>query len=140
MQITLHCDQSAGALAPFWNGTGFTPGELLLTHDIQQALTYYGSVPHAGITFVRIHYLLELVRVAKSADGSPQYDWTLLDEGLSWLVRNHLKPFFEVMGNPSGYFNNFNDARQLHLWKDMVKQLAEHLDQRFRGRGGKLVF
>ncbi len=131
MQTIIRCDQPAGALAPFWNGTGFTPGELLLTQDIQQALTYYGSVPHAGITFVRIHYLLELVRVNPSPNGSPQYDWSLLDEGLSWLVRNHLKPFFEVMGNPSAYYTDFNDARQLHLWKEMVRQLAEHLMERF---------
>ena len=98
---------------------------------MQQALTYYGSVPHAGITFVRIHFLLELVRVAPNAADGLNYDWSLLDEGLGWLVRNHLKPFFEVHGNPSGYFTDFNDDRQLHLWKEMVKQLALHLMGQF---------
>lgn len=131
MQALIRCNQEVGPLAPFWNGTGFTPGELLLTHDIQQALTYYGSIPHHGITFVRIHFLLELVRVVKAEDGSPQYDWSLLDEGLSWLVRNHLKPFFEIMGNPSSYFNDFNDKGQLNQWKEMVTQLAQHLMERF---------
>lgn len=131
MNFSINYKQSAGPLAPFWNSTGFTPGELLLTRDIQQALTYYGSVPHQGITYVRIHYLLELVKITGMIDDRPQFDWSLLDQGMEWLVRNHLKPFFEVMGNPSGYFNDFNDNRQLYQWKDMVTELALHLMERF---------
>ncbi len=71
MNFTIDCKQDAGPLAPFWNSIGFSPAELLLTHDMQQALTYYGSVPHQGIHFVRIHYLLNLVKVTGSGGGSP---------------------------------------------------------------------
>ncbi len=131
MQALIRCNQEMGPLAPFWNGTGFTPAELLLTQDMQQAVTYYGSIPHAGITHVRIHFLLELVRIETGAEGILKYDWSLLDESLDWLLCNHLKPLFEVMGNPGGYFNDFNNDQQLHQWKEMVTQLALHLIEQF---------
>ncbi len=46
-------------------------------------------------------------------------------------MRNHLKPFFEVMGNPSNTFSDYNDDRQLHQWKDLITEMALHLMERF---------
>lgn len=131
MNITIHYGEEQGKLEHFWRSTGFTPAELLITRDMKQALTYAGSVPHHGIQYVRIHYLLELVKVASHPGEPLSYDWTLLDEGLDDLVRSGLKPFFEVMGNPGNRFTDFTDDRQIHQWKDMVTCLALHLIARY---------
>ena len=131
MHTSIQFDHPIGPLPHFWNSTGFSPAELLLTQDMQQALTYYGSIPHGDLTYARIHFLLELVHLAGQDGDRLQFDWSLLDEGLDWLVRNHLKPFFEIMGNPGDHFTDFKDDRQLRQWKDMVTQLALHLQGRY---------
>lgn len=131
MNISIDYSKSKGRLEHFWQGTGFTPAKLLLDKDMRQYLTYIGSIPHGGITHVRIHYLLDLVRADKLGTDCPNYNWTLLDLGLDLLIENNLKPFFELMGNPSGYFSDFNDDGQLHVWKRMIRDLALHLMQRY---------
>ena len=123
--------QTRGVLEPFWQSTGFSPAELLLDDDMKQTLAYLGSVPHHGIRHVRIHYLLNLVAAEGLDTHKPKYDWRRLDEGLDSLVENNLKPFFELMGNPSGYFTNYEDDAQLHAWKRLVRDLALHLIDRY---------
>ncbi len=115
----------------FWRGTGFSPAELILTPDMQQSLAWAGSVPHHGILYYRVHFLLELVEFRLSASGQAEYSWELLDQALAAILKNEGKPFFELMGNPTGFFNNFNDNRQLHLWKNLIAELARHLLARF---------
>jgi L-iduronidase len=115
----------------FWRSTGYSPAELILTPDMQQSLAWAGSVPHQGILYNRVHFLLELVEVEINADDEPSYRWNLLDKALDVILKNGARPFFELMGNPSEYFNNFNDDRQLHQWKEMISSLARHLIQRY---------
>jgi len=131
MRITVHCDEDLGEFRHFWRSTGFTPANRLLDADMQQALAHVGGLPQGGIRCVRIHYLLDLVRAAGTAAESADYDWSRLDEGLDVLVRNGLKPFFELMGNPSGRFDDFCDDAQLHAWKELVQRLALHLMDRY---------
>jgi len=98
---------------------------------MRQALAWIGSMPHGAITHVRIHYLLDLVGGAGFDTEQPAYDWTSLDRGLDVLRQNGLKPFFELMGNPSGWFSDFTDDAQLHAWKRLVRDLARHLIERY---------
>ena len=123
--------QNGGELEPFWQSTGFSPAELLLDDDMKQTLAYLGSVPHNGIRHVRIHYLLNLVTAEGLGTDTLKYDWRRLDEGLDGLVDNDLKPFFELMGNPSGYFTDFEDDAQLRAWQRLVRDLALHLIDRY---------
>ena len=123
--------QNGGELEPFWQSTGFSPAELLLDDDMKQTLAYLGSVPHNGIRHVRIHYLLNLVTAEGLGTDTPEYDWRRLDEGLDGLVDNDLKPFFELMGNPSGYFTDFEDDDRLRAWQRLVRDLALHLIDRY---------
>ena len=118
-------------LEPFWQSTGFSPAELLLDDDMRQTLAYVGSVPHGGVRHVRVHYLLDLVTAKGLGTEHPVYDWSRLDHGLDVLVQNGLKPFFELMGNPSGYFTDFEDDAQLHAWKRLVHDLARHCTERY---------
>ncbi|MFN2109618.1 MAG: GH39 family glycosyl hydrolase, partial [Anaerolineae bacterium] len=99
MEITINCTQTSGPLDHFWRSTGFTPANSLLNADMQQAMAYVGAIPHSGITYVRIHYLLELVLAEGLGTDTPIYDWSRLDAALDVLVRNGLKPIFELMGN-----------------------------------------
>ncbi|OWF39847.1 Alpha-L-iduronidase [Mizuhopecten yessoensis] len=109
-------------------------------------LALIGSVPHKGIHQVRIHWLLDLVKVVgfekkgyephavKDSKGSysddrkgdnPVYDFSMLDEFLWILFENNLKPGFELMGSPSGFFTDFKNRKQVVLWKELVYQTAK---------------
>lgn len=130
MEIVVDCTTVNGPLEHFWRSTGFTPANLLLNADMQQALAYVGAIPHSGITYVRIHYLLELVLAEGLGTDAPIYNWSRLDTALDVLVRNGLKPIFELMGNISGYFTDYTDPTQAHAWKRLVRDLALHLIDR----------
>ncbi|MGC9467308.1 MAG: GH39 family glycosyl hydrolase [Anaerolineae bacterium] len=131
MNLTVNCAESVGEFHHFWQSTGFTPAYLLLNADMQQAMAYVGSIPHGGITWVRIHYLLELV-IAKDLDtDEPTYDWSRLDTALDVVVRNGLKPIFELMGNVAGHFDDYTDRTQALSWRRLVRDLARHLIDRY---------
>lgn len=131
MKITHHLDAPTQPLSVEWRWTGFTPASLLLGDDMKQTLRYLGAVPRRGVNYVRIHYLLELVTVKDPAGENPIYDWSKLDEGFDALVDNRLTPFVELMGNPSGWFNDFNEPLQKMAWKRFVRDLALHLMERY---------
>jgi len=131
MIISVSCNQNQGVFNHFWRSTGFTPAGLLLDRDMVQTLTYLGSIPRGGLTYVRIHYLLNLVSIKNRQQHRTEYDWSLLDRGLDTLIANGLKPFFELMGNPSGYFQDFHDEDQLRAWRCLVRDLALHCIQRY---------
>ena len=123
--------QSAGPLSVEWRWTGFTPASLLNSEEMARTLRYLGAIPRQGIRYVRIHYLLEMVRATGLETEHPRIDWSELDRGLDRLVENRLVPFFELMGNPSGFFTDFCDEVQKQAWKRFVMLLALHLQERY---------
>ena len=133
MNLAINCARSLGALRPMWHSTGFTPANLLLDADMRQAMAYLGAIPHQGITWVRIHYLLELVTADGLGSPHPTYDWSRLDRALDVLVDHRLKPFFELMGFPGGTtaFSDFTDLSQAQAWRHLVGELARHLIARY---------
>lgn len=126
--------QAAGPFSHFWQATGFTPASDIFRADMRQQLIYAASVPHGGITHVRIHFLLSLVKAQGILGERPVYDWTSLDQAVDFLVQNNLKPFFELMGHPSPEITDFNDPKQARAWRRFVAALANHLMDRY-GRG-----
>ncbi|WP_342361874.1 GH39 family glycosyl hydrolase [Terrarubrum flagellatum] len=125
-RLRIDTRQSKGPLVPFWRSTGFSPAELLLEPEMQQTLTFVGAVPNAGIEFVRVHYMLDLV----SASGLGAYDWSRLDRAIDVMLERRLRPFFELMGNPSYLFTDFNERDQVHHWRDFMVALAERCRDR----------
>src|SRR5207237_8838402 len=107
------------ALPKFWRSAGFSPAELLFLPEMRQTLSYLAAVPGRGLEFIRAHYLLNLVQAQKSGPGII-YDWSLLDEALDTLIERGLRPFFEILGNPSGLFDDFANLDQLKSWSDMM--------------------
>ncbi|HHE71241.1 MAG TPA: glycosyl hydrolase [Chloroflexi bacterium] len=131
MKFEIHCDGELAAFRHFWRSTGFTPANLLLNQDMQQAMAHVGSIPHNGITWVRVHYLLELVRARHLDTASPHYDWSRLDQAIDVLIDNGLKPFFELMGNVEGFFNDYTDPAQAEAWRRLIRDLALHMIARY---------
>ena len=120
-------------LKHFWKSTGFCPPDphedfykFMSTNDMAQNIAYIGSVPNRGIEQVRIHWLLDLMSL--SDDGAKvKYSFTYLDKAMDLLLSNGLRPGFELMGNPSNYFTNFDDQREIYAWRDLIKALGIHL-------------
>jgi len=130
VEIAVDAGADRGEQRHFWRSTGFTPASLLLEPKMRQTIQWIGSIPHRGLRFVRIHFLLDLVRAEGLGSGRPLYDWSRLDEGLDLLLDNGLAPFFELMGNPSGWFTDFDRDGQIVAWRRLVRDLALHLIDR----------
>jgi L-iduronidase len=128
--VVVSADRSTGSNAGFWCGTGFSPAEILFLPEMRQTLSFLGAVPNRGISFVRIHYLLNLVTGVRTETGIA-YDWSLLDEALDTLVERGLRPMFELMGNPSDLFDDFGNIDQVKAWRDLVAALAARCTARF---------
>lgn len=125
VSIDLH--EKISELSHFWESTGLCPplphsnaSAFLLSTDMKQNLLLASSVPHNGIKQVRVHWLLELITKNDSS-----YDFFYLDQFMSFLHSLQLKPGFEIMGNPSNYFSNFDDLFQVRQFKELVTILAK---------------
>ena len=122
-------------LQHFWTSTGFCPPlphekayDFDFGRDMKHNLALISSVAHGGIKQVRIHWLLDLVSVKTvKNDGNLIYNYSKLDDFLIYLFQNDLKPGFELMGNPSGYFTDFENKTQVYAWRDLIKDTAEYL-------------
>ncbi|CAH1246101.1 IDUA [Branchiostoma lanceolatum] len=130
-QVHVDASKIVRNLTHFWESTGFCPplphqrADLYdLSEDEVQNLALIGSVPQGGIKQVRIHWLLDLV-TASLKSGRPVYNFTLLDDLVDNLWQNGLFPGFELMGNPSNIFTDFENKTQVYMWRDLVYQLAD---------------
>lgn len=129
----VHIDAATdrGPQPHFWRSMGFTPASLLLEPEMRQTVIYNGAVPHHGVRYARIHFLLDLVEVRDLGTAEPCYDWSRLDRAIDHLLANGLLPFFELMGDPSRWFDDLSQAVQLHAWKNLVRDYAQHAIERY---------
>ncbi|TRZ04537.1 hypothetical protein DNTS_014385 [Danionella cerebrum] len=131
VDVQVNVDKPLRKLEHFWRSTGFCPPQphsdarwFDLSVDQQMNLALIGSVPHAGIQQVRIHWMLELLS-ARVVDGEYRYNFTHLDQLIEVLAQNGLKPGFELMGSVSNTFNNFEDKRQVVEWRNLVYLISK---------------
>ncbi|XP_018413424.1 PREDICTED: alpha-L-iduronidase [Nanorana parkeri] len=126
-------------LKHFWESTGLCPP---LPHNSSEAyflgkdqrlnLAYISSVPNGGIKQVRIHWLLDLITLKGNVVNEiPQYNFTKLDELMDLLMENDLVPGFELMGNPSGYFTDFEDKVQVKEWRYLIYSIAKRYIEKY---------
>ncbi|PSN39547.1 Alpha-L-iduronidase [Blattella germanica] len=127
-----------GELKRFWDSTGFCPplprsstARFMLSPDVLFNLALIGSIPNKAISQVRIHWLLDIITVSINESGVPHYNFTSLDQLLDWMHFFNLNPGFEIMGNPSEYFSNFSDNRQVLKWRQMIQQIASRYIDRY---------
>ena len=102
--------------------------------DVEVNLALVGSLPARSVRMqVRIHWLLNLVglQLTSSSPPLPLLDFSRLDRLLHRLWTHDLRPGFEVMGNPSAHFTDFEDAAQVNLWRAVVGEVREHYVRRY---------
>lgn len=115
----------------FWNSSGFSPASLVLQPDMRQQLQFAGSIPHKGIRYMRIHYLLDLVTAQGEDFENLVYDWRVLDTCIDTLHRCNILPLFELMGNPSKVFTDFSQDIQANAWRKFVSELAHRYIEKY---------
>lgn len=59
-------------------------------------------------------------------DSSIMYNFTYLDRLIYEFWKNDLLIGFELMGNPSNLFSDFENVTQVYMWKDLIRALARH--------------
>eukprot|EP01084_Bolivina_argentea_P206790 352954_1 len=110
----------------YWQSCGFTPASDMLNPNGTENLWWIGRVGREGIHYVRIHYLLDFLKVKGiNNTESLKYEWKELDKAIQMLRNNNRFPIFELMGNPSMYWTDFSNKTQLYTWKDLVTQVAQ---------------
>jgi len=140
--IVVDCAKDAGKLDHFWRSTGFDHAQIgfpaedaqwALDSAQRQQIIYIGSVPHDGVVYMRTHNLLCLIRVEGAETDTPRYDWSKLDQVLDFYTSNGFKPFFEMMGVPTGMDVGKYDQSNLtpELWKRLARDLGRHLIDRY---------
>ena len=128
--LTVDFAQTTGALdSNLWSSSGQDQGKKTKAFD--QDMQQIGSVPYGGDRWFRTHDQLNMVRATGLGTDKVLYDWTDLDHMLDTIRAAGLTPIFAVMGNPSNYFTGFLDRAQLYTWKQLVTDLALHLEQCF---------
>ena len=137
----------------YWNGTGFTPGDLLFRKDMQLTLDYQAAIPNQGMRYVRPHWLLNLVTVRNPGSEQAEYNFDRLFEALDEFVSRGMKPVFEIMGFPliadkattveyddfaqgiqddgSQWVPDFEEREEYLLWYDFVYELVTELEKRY---------
>jgi L-iduronidase len=103
---------------------------LLLEPEMRATLALVGATPGHGVEFLRPHYMLELVRATRTGH-SLSYDWSLLDRAVDTMVEFGFRPFFELMGNPSGVFAGFTERNDILVWRDFVAELVRRFVERY---------
>ncbi|PRX53806.1 GH39 family glycosyl hydrolase [Flagellimonas meridianipacifica] len=143
LELLVDFNKPSKEVKVFWNSTGFSPAEIVENPRMRAVLKDFGNLPRKGITYIRPHYLLNLVSVTHVDSEIPQYNWSKLDAVLDEIVANDLKLIFELMGSPyytneqeedseiSFVFDNLEDMNQIFLWKRFVHDLGVHLESRY---------
>ena len=118
-------------LAPIWASTHFDPARQIFEPAMRQNLLLLGAVPHRGLEFIKIHGLLDLVSAEGLDTENPRYDWSRLDAAMDLVRQCGMRHFFELMGNPSSFFDNWREDRKLRAWRRLVRDLAQRYLERY---------
>ncbi|KAI5615229.1 alpha-L-iduronidase [Silurus asotus] len=137
LEVCVRTEEPVRNLTHFWRSTGFCPPQphtsahlYDLSKDQKLNLALLGSVPHAGLQQVRIHWLLELVS-AQIINGEYHYNFTYLDELMELLWQNNLQPGFELMGSLNNTFSDFENLTQVSEWKRLVFLTAQRYIEKY---------
>uniref|UniRef100_T1IW51 Alpha-L-iduronidase n=1 Tax=Strigamia maritima TaxID=126957 RepID=T1IW51_STRMM len=101
-----------------------------LSDGMKLNLALIGGLAEDGDMQIRIHWLLQLVNMTLHNE-TQNFNFTLLDNFLDNIKMNGLKPGFEVMGNPSDFFRNFENKTEIDMWRHLVTKLATHYIGRY---------
>ena len=66
-----------------------------------------------------------------SFSDETRIDFSALDSLLDLVLVSNLAPGLELMGNPSGVFENFKTASELKLWQRIISEMVERYLARY---------
>ena len=75
---------------------------------------------------VRIHWLLQLVKITPTG-----FDFSSLDLLLDQMWKFDLTPGFELMGNPSNFFQDFSSSVELSMWHKLLQTMVRRYFSRY---------
>lgn len=125
--------QNARKLPRFWTNSGFAPPQpiddvedFFHSEDVKRNLEIIGSLPNRGITHVRIHWLLNLLKIRNvTRFHIPIYNFDSLDKFIDDLKSFNLKPQLEFM-------TTLNlRHRSAFVWEDFSYQIMSRYMERF---------
>eukprot|EP00039_Didymoeca_costata_P025498 m.13604 g.13604 ORF g.13604 m.13604 type:complete len:747 (-) comp4884_c0_seq1:96-2336(-) len=164
---TVNFGQTPRPFSHFWKSCGWCPPdphplfpEFFLTEDTFQNHLLISSVPNKGIEFVRIHFLLDLIKLVDNntlvsntesivfLKDLPSFknsfwagrglNYSALDAAMEQLVSFGLHPGFEIMGNPGNFanrsdrlFTSFGDHTQILAWNQFINDLVQRYVTKF---------
>lgn len=128
-ELTLNRPRSKQQVQELWSSTGFSPPSdfqhfknFSLSDQFHQNILMLGALPLIGLQ-IRVHWLLNLVTYVHT---SKKFDFTELDRFVGIIKRYGVDNIgFELMGNPSKIFTDFENDEQVWLWYQLVHSAGE---------------
>jgi xylan 1,4-beta-xylosidase len=159
VQIQVHADQTAGAIAPIWAFFGYDEPNYTYASNGKKLLGELAALSPAPV-YVRVHNLFTTGDGTASlkwgstnvytedASGKPRYSWTILDHIFDAFHSAGVKPLVEVgfmpealSTHPQPYRHNFPAGniytgwayppKDYRKWADLVFQFVRHLRERY---------
>ncbi len=107
VEITIHADESRGALKPIWRFFGYDEANYTYMKDGKKLLTEISQLDGTPV-FIRCHHLLTSGDGApalkwsstgiyhEDTAGQPIYDWTMVDRIFDTYLERGLKPYAQI--------------------------------------------
>src|SRR4051812_4159326 len=159
VQVRVHADQPAGAIAPVWNFFGYDEPNYTYAPNGKKLLGELAALSPAPV-YVRIHNLFTTGDGSASlkwgstnvytedASGKPVYSWTILDRIFDTFHSTAVKPLVELgfmpqalSTHPEPYRHNFPTGsiytgwayppKDYQKWAELVFQFVRHLRERY---------
>jgi xylan 1,4-beta-xylosidase len=98
-----------------------------------------------GFEYIRFHAIFqdELGLYDEDKDGTPQYNFSYIDQVYDWLLENHVRPFIELSFMPKKltsdpnathafwYAQNVAPPKDWNKWEQLVEKFTRHLVERY---------
>lgn len=166
--VTLHVDTRGeiGPMTPVWAFFGYDEPNYTYMKDGQKLLSELAELSPVPV-YVRAHNLLtsgdgtpglkwgSTNAYTERPDGTPQYDWTIVDRIFDTYIKRKMKPLVEIgfmpealSTKPQPYRHdwapglNYNriytgwayPPKDYHKWRDLVAEWVRHSVQRYGRR------
>ncbi|KAA6464591.1 glycosyl hydrolase family 39 [Acidobacteria bacterium AB60] len=142
--VTIDVQSQARPFPHFWEQM-FGSGRAILSlrESYREDLRAVKKV--ADFRYVRFHAILhdEVGVYNEDEHGNPVYNFAYVDQIYDGLLKNGVKPFVEISFmpkklafnpdalHPFWYKQNVSPPKSLERWDDLIKQLAQHLVDRY---------
>lgn len=141
INVRAAADRPIRSLRHTWrNVVALSAATDLLQGNIRQILRRVQS--EIGCRYIKFNGILsdEMRVYSETADGTPVYNYTYIDQVLDFLVEIRLRPLLQLSFMPSAlardkdrYLTNFlvSEPRDVNRWAELVRAVIRHCIQRY---------